>query len=509
MRALVQAPGRWRRRGLAFLLGAIGALALAPFNLFPVLFVSFTGLFWLLDDARRAREGFGTGWWFGWGHFICGLFWIASAFLVEPDKFAWMIPFPVLGLPALLALFTGAACALAVAVSRPGPMRLAALAAAWTLAEFARGHVLTGFPWNLAGHAMAFSDATMQPAAWIGVTGLSLVVIAATAAPGLFAGYGRPGRRAGGLALVLLAVLSLAGWMRLSPVGAAPGDGPVVRVVQPNIAQRDKWDRDRLVENFELQLAMSRDPEADVVIWSETAVVWSIEDTQPVRDALAAVAAGLSGGRGGVLVTGVPRFVRDDDPPTWRNSARAIGPDGSFLATYDKVHLVPFGEYLPLRPLLQQIGLERLAQGRGDFQRGPDVQVFDVPGLPPAGVMICYEAIFPGRAVPGRRPAWLINLTNDGWFGELTGPYQHFVSARFRSVEQGLPLVRAAGTGVSAIVDPFGRIVASQALGTRGAITAVLPKPLQPTIYNTVGDIAAMMIAIFVLLAAAIRRLFW
>lgn len=501
----------WHRRLAALLLGAAAALAFAPFDAFPVLFVAFTGLFWLLDSAPGTRAAFGVGWWFGWGHFMAGLYWIGSAFLVEPDKFAWMVPAPVLGLPAVLALFPAIGCALAFRLSRSGPERLGMLAVCWVAAEYARAHVLTGFPWNLVAHSLAVSDATMQPAAWIGTFGLGVVVVAAAAAPGLLAAP-RPGhRRAAAVPLLLLVAICLAGWVRLSGIDTA-AEGPRIRVVQPDIAQRDKWRRDLLGSNFALQLDLSRDrpgaPSADVVVWSETATVWSIEDTPTVRDALAGIARGLSDGRGGVLVTGVPRVVRDGESTSYRNSARAVGPDGAILATYDKVHLVPFGEYLPARPLLQAVGLERLAQGRGDFLPGADNQVFDVPGLPPAGVMICYEAIFPARAAPAPRPAWLLNLTNDGWFGKLSGPYQHFVTARFRAVEQGLPLVRAAGTGISAITDGAGRIVASLPLGQAGVIAARLPTALPPTIYSRWGEWPAVILMLATVLFLRIGRLF-
>lgn len=500
---------RWLRLGAALLLGALATLVFAPFDMPLAGFAAFTGLFFLLDRLDRTQSAFWTAWFFGWGHFIAGLYWTASAFLVEADKFAWMIPGPLLGLPAFLALFPAVALTLAWRLTSPGPWRIAAAAASWTLLEFARGHVLTGFPWNLIGYAFGFHPAAMQPAAWIGVYGLSFVAVLAFAAPSLLL---RPGRRPVAALLVVApaVLLVLAGTARLhDPTPREPAVN--LRIVQGNIQQRDKWRRDLIADNFRMLVAMSLrpgdGPPPDLVIWPETAATFLLDRADAPRQAIADIAAQLGGGRGGLVITGAPRIEKVEGEDRPHNSAMAIDPQGRIVALYDKVHLVPFGEYLPQRGLLQTLGLERLAQGRGDFVPGRPDQHFELPGLPPPAVLICYEAIFPALSHRTRRPDWLLNLTNDGWFGDLTGPDQHFAMARFRAVEQGLPLVRAAGTGISGVIDNRGRIVASLPLNSAGVLDAPLPATGTSTFYAKIGDIPVILLALAVLLLVGGRAL--
>ena len=507
MTSAAPAGGRWLRLVLALALGALATLVFAPFDFPPAGFVAFAGLLVLLDRVDRTASAFWTAWFFGWGHFIAGLYWTSSAFLVEPEKFAWMIPGPLLGLPAFLALFPAIGATLAWRLTRPGAVRVVALAACWTLAEFARGHVLTGFPWNLIGYAFGFHPAAMQPAAWIGIYGLSFLAMLAFAAPALLF---LPRRRPA-MALLLIApalAAAVAGAFRLAP-SAAHDPAVRLRVVQANIPQREKWRSDLIQPNFRKLVAMSlqpgEGPPPDIVIWPETAATFLLERAEAPRAALGAIAAEIGGSGDGLMITGAPRIENRDGRELPHNAALAIDPAARIVATYDKIHLVPFGEYLPLRGILRAIGLEKLAQGRGDFVPGPDTQRFDLPGLPDARVLICYEAIFPALSGGGPRPEWLLNLTNDGWFGNLTGPDQHFAMARFRAVEQGLPLVRAAGTGISAMVDAHGRIVASLPLGGAGVIDASLPAPIDKTFYAKIGDVPAFGVFLGILLLIAGR----
>ncbi|WP_416897042.1 MAG: apolipoprotein N-acyltransferase [Minwuia sp.] len=489
------------RLALAFLLGAITTLVFAPFHILPLGFLGFAGLLWLLSKCGRTPEAFWTGWFFGWGHFIAGLYWIASAFLVEPEKFAWMIPFPTLGLPALLALFTSAATALAWRVAPTGWRRLLALAAAWTLAEMARGWVLTGFPWNLAGYALGAHHLLMQPAAWAGVFGLSFLAVLGFAAPALLAGQNRS-PRAAGAALAFVAVILAAGALRPEPAVHAPGAEPVsIRIVQGNIPQREKWRPDRVEPNFRMLLEMSRGFDGDLVIWPETAATFLLSRAPGPLAAIAGVAP-----PGGHVVTGAPRVEDIGGNERFYNSAILIGSDGRIADSADKHHLVPFGEYLPMRAVLQRIGLDKLAQGRGDFTIGAEDEVLVAGDLPPAALLICYEAIFPARAARADRPGWLLNLTNDGWFGELTGPDQHFDMTRFRAVEQGLPLIRAAGTGISGIIDAYGRIQGVIPLGTKGVLDGILPPPASETLFGRTGSIPVLVIAILLLVVSALPR---
>lgn len=481
----------WRRLVAAFLLGAVMSLGFAPFHLFPVFFIGFGGLLLLLKGVHRGRSALALGWWFGWGHFIAGLYWIASAFLVEPEKFAWMVPFPVLGLPALLALFPALAVWLAWRLSPVGVFRLFLLAATWTLTEVARGLVMTGFPWNLAGYGFGFSDAAMQPAAWIGTAGLSFLAVLLGGAPAL-ALDGRRHWRAAAVILLGTGILVGAGAWRLSNAELADSgtNAVAVRIVQANIAQREKWRRDRIEPNFARNLAMSLpgegEPVPDLVIWPETAATFRINVDPVARQRIAEVAARIDG----LVITGAPRVEGQRDTEKFYNSAVAIAPDATIIDSADKRHLVPFGEYLPMRSLLSRIGLDKLAQGRGDFSAGMegDGGLLHLPGLPTARVLICYEVIFADEVGGGdSRPGWLLSLTNDAWFGRLTGPDQHFAMARFRAVEQGIPLVRAAGTGISAIVDAHGQVQSRLGLGVEGVLTGVLPGDAEKTLYATLG----------------------
>lgn len=493
------ASRRWRL-SIAFVLGAVATLIFAPFHAFPIGILSFSGLMVLLGRCVSPGQAFWTGWFFGWGHFIAGLYWIASAFLVEPEKFAWLIPFPVLGLPALLSVFPAVAVMLAWRIAPAGAARILALAATWTLLELARGTVLTGFPWNLVGYAWGVHITTMQAASWFGTYGLSFLAILVFSAPSLITA-GRNFRRAAAVlfALPLLAVAVAA------PKAFVPNneDSFTVRLVQGNIEQRYKWRPDRVEQNFDRLVRMSEagDRPPDLVIWPETSATFLLSRRPDKLQALGVVAAI---GASGTMITGAPRLSGD----RVYNSAVAIDASGKMIAASDKHHLVPFGEYLPLRPLLQTLGLEKLAAGRGDFAAGGPQQTLTLPSLPDAAILICYEAIFPSLAGRDVRPGWLLNLTNDGWFGNLTGPDQHFAMARFRAVEQGLPLVRAAGTGISAVVTRTGLVTAHLPLGARGTLDAQVAFGGSMTPYSRTGSapVVALMLLLMVALFFIQRR---
>ncbi len=490
----------WRRAGLAFLAGALATAALPPAYVLPVLLLSFPILVWLIDGAAGVKPAFGVGWWFGFGYFAFGLYWLANAFLVEAERFAWMIPFATLVLPAILALFTGAATAVARWFWRPGAARIVVLALAWTGAEWLRGHVLTGFPWNLLGYVWTVSGPVMQSAALFGVYGLSLVTVAVAAAPATLAD-GSLRRLRGWASVMAAAGVMLAMWgggtvrMNAHPTEYVPGVR--LRIVQANIDQKEKWLPDKMPGNFVRYLKMTEASGLDSithVIWPETAVPYFLA-SEPSRRVL----IGRVIGSGRLLLTGAPRLrrgVSEDDITLW-NSFHVIDSTGRILATYDKSHLVPFGEYLPWRDLLSAFGIDKLAAGDVDFTPGPGLKVITVPGLPPFVPLICYEAIFPGDVVPpGGRPGWLLNITNDAWYGLTAGPYQHFQMARLRAVEQGVALVRAAGTGISGVIDPLGRITGRLGLGRRGLLDRDLPKALaSPTPYARWGD--GLLLAIY------------
>lgn len=495
-----RATGGWRRLLIAFLLGALMSLGFAPFHFFPVFLIGFTGILLLLRGVTRGRSALALGWWFGWGHFIAGLYWIASAFLVEPEKFAWMVPFPLLGLPAVLAIFPALALWLTWRLSRDGAFRLAFLAASWTLMEVARGELLTGFPWNQVGYGFGFLDAAMQPAAWIGVIGLSFLTVLAGGAPALLL-VNRHQWKMPAAVFAMVGLIIGAGALRLQAADGVEADSasPVVRIVQANVAQRDKWRPEMIEPNFARHLAMSQpnagEPRPDIVIWPETSATFLINEHQAARQRIGEVAARLNA----IILTGAPRVERTPTVTRAYNSAVAIDSRGEIVATADKRHLVPFGEYLPLRHILARFGLDKLAQGRGDFSAGTGEGVLDLPDLPNAKALICYEAIFDDSAATGgERPGWLLSLTNDAWFGTLTGPDQHFAMARFRAVEQALPMVRAAGTGISAVVDGYGQVRARLDLGVSGVISAPLPRFLKDSLFAITGRWPTVAICLIV-----------
>ena len=525
---LVAQLSGWRRVGAAFAAGGVSAAAMAPFFLSPVLFVTLPVLVWLIDGtgsagARRTvfLRAASAGWWCGFGYLLLGLFWVGEAFLVEADKFAWLMPFAVVMLPAGLALFT----ALAVGAGRlfwlPGVARVLVLALALGLGEWLRGHALTGFPWNVLGYALTWPLPLMQSASVFGIYGLTLLCVAIFAGPLVIvadAAHGsgsrtRAAQRAVLLAVVPLAMLYALGAWRLSAEPAPTLEGPRLRVVQASIPQRDKWRAEKQREIFEAQLALSRrDPtgrEDDLagithLIWPEAAMPF-LPLEHP--EALSAIGALLPSGT--QLLAGALRLKHPvpTDPTVPRegyNSLVIFGDQGNVEAIYDKIHLVPFGEYLPMQALLESIGLEQLSRWRGGFSIGAVPRpLLRIAGLPPVTGLICYEAIFPAAVVQGsERPGLLINVTNDGWFGDTTGPWQHFHQTRVRAVEEGLPIVRAANNGVSAIVDAQGRVVAMLSLNARGVIDGRIPGSIAPPVYAKFGDCTFVALALIFLITA-------
>jgi len=491
------------RAAAAIGLGVVGAGILPPLYILPLGFVAFVGLVWMIEGCR-VRSAFWIGWLFGLGHFAAGLYWIANALMIEWWRVGWMIPFAVLGLGAVLGVFVGAAtaCVRAAKLSRAAaPFGLALF---WMLGEIARGHVLTGFPWNLVATAWLASDALAQSAALFGAYGLSGVGVLVFALP---ASLARGDWRPAAASVAMLAVALAGGAWRLAQSDDALLPDIRLRIVQPNVPQALKWDPEARERNLEELIDLTRSEgfaAATHVIWSETATAFPIWGDLPVLAARRAqVAAAVP--PGGMLVTGAPRFARDADGTffAW-NSLHAMEIDGTLSATFDKFHLVPFGEYVPLREWLP---FERIVPGGIDFSAGPGPQLLAIRGLPVASPLICYEIIFPGNVVPeGPRPNLLLNLTNDSWFGQSNGPHQHFAATRLRAVEEGLPVIRAAGGGISAVIDGYGRPVAMLGLGKRGVLDAGLPSALEATPYAR-----ARLLPIFVLVAlfggfAAIMR---
>ncbi len=484
----------WRRRGIAFGAGAVSALAMAPFFAFPLLWVTFPVLVWLIDGAvaetkrgrlRRLRPAFAVGWWFGFGYFLAGLWWVGNAFLVEPGNI-WLLPVAVLLLPAGLAIFWGFGVALAQILWSDDWRRVFALAAGLGIAEWLRGTLFGGFPWNAIGYALTAGEVLMQSAALFGVAALNVIAVVIFAAPAALAPAIGEKRRH--VALPSLAILSVAtlgayGVIRLSNAPEAFVPDVTFRIVQPALAELEKWnpaDKDKVLSAY-VELSAPKDAPlkpGTVLVWPESAFPFPLTQDP---GALAAIAALLPAGT--ALVTGAYREdYPPDGPPQSYNSIYVIGDDGTILSAYDKVHLVPFGEYVPLADLLSRIGIRQLTPA--GFTPGLFRRALKLPSGPSFLPLICYEAIFSGDVLgEGPRPDFMLNVTNDGWFGRTIGPYQHFHQARVRSVEEGLPLVRAANTGISAVIDAYGQIISQTRLGDATMVEARLPTSITPPFY--------------------------
>ena len=515
----------WKRRLIALLSGASGALALAPVDFFPALLVPMTAAIWLLDgsaagpgrvSAASLRAAAAVGWWWGFGYFLAGLWWLGAAFLVEADQWAWALPLGVIALPAGLALFPALGFALARLLWTPGAARVLIFAAALSLTEFLRGTVLTGFPWNTFGMALGGNLVLAQAGALIGLYGLTLLAVAIAAAPATLAdpaGRARWINPAVTAAALLFAALGVFGAARLSLGGSEMVKGVALRIMQPNIAQDAKFrpeNKDAILRRY-LTLSDRATSPAVSGLASVTHLIWP-ESAFPfilARDAQALGQIGRALPPATVLVTGAVRVVEPgpgEKRPHYFNSIQVIESGGAISASADKVHLVPFGEYLPLSGLLNRLGLSQFVHVPGGFEAGAQRALLRIRGLPPAAPLICYEIIFPGEALPlgsaaAARPGLLLNVTNDGWFGLTSGPYQHLAQARLRAIEEGLPLVRAANTGISAVIDPYGRVIGKIPLGTEDVLDSALPKVIEVTLYSKISNYSFMILLVVFFIA--------
>jgi len=494
--AHLRALTSWRADAASAALGAVAALALPPLTLAPLLAVSIPGLLALIDGAPNWRVALRRGLAFGVAHHLVGLYWITSAILVEAADFWWAVPIAVPLLASVLAMFIALSCAAARLV-QPGWQRACMLAGAWVLGDIAREFVLTGFPWNPLGSAVEMPGVLglvfMQPAAWVGVGGLTLFVLLLAATPAL-------GRRAWVAALAAILLWGAAGFARLHrPVGPAPD--LVAVIVQGNVPEtehRDHWqDRAWVSRIFERHLALTREGMRQaaghraMVVWPETASPYWLGEDAAARHAVADAA-----GTAIATIAGTPRM---DAANKAHNSLVAVMPDASIGGVYDKFHLVPYGEYFP--------SYLPIRLGEQGWTPGPGLRTLHVKGLPPIGPLICYEAAFPAQvAIESDRPAMLVNITNDSWFGNSAGPRQHLAAARMRAVEEGLPVVRAANTGISAVIDAHGAIVASLGLDHTGVLVAAIPGMVAPTPESRLGLAAPSLLAILSCMIALGRK---
>ncbi|HVY83538.1 MAG TPA: apolipoprotein N-acyltransferase [Caulobacterales bacterium] len=517
------AQPRWRRYALALFAGCIATLGHAPFQFTPAFVIAVTLVVWLLDAGMvgvrgrgwwaRLSCGFATLWWFGFGHFLSGLYWVMSAFAVDSDVFgAFAIP-SWLALAGGLALFWGLGGVIAALIWTPDPRRIAGFALAAFASEWLRGHLFGGFPWILPGYVWTPGEPVSQLASIVGIYGLSAITLLISAAPAVIAdGQLSAGRRFAPTVIAALVLGLIWGWgaQRLShaPV-EAPGAAPIVRVADSGLSQAEKWqdhpDQEwRVLDRYLRVSGSPEDSRAQVVIWPEGAIPVVNFYTLENQAFLDAIGQGL-GDR--ALVMGVTRRELQRDRIVHYNSAVIIdGVSGhariDMTQVYDKHRLVPFGEFIPLWSVFSRFNIAPLQQIGAGFTPGRPPTRLVVPDAPPAVILICYEAIFPGMIPRGdERPGWIISVSNDAWFGNGTGPYQHYAAARYRAIEEGLPMARAASGGVSGIIDSFGRVVRETHQHGEAA-EAQLPPSLPPTPYAVWG---VLLIPLLVALIAVLR----
>ncbi|WP_346427400.1 apolipoprotein N-acyltransferase [Caulobacter sp. 17J65-9] len=502
----------------AVILAALGAglaagFAHPPFGFWPGL-AGYALLMWLVDrtdDERSGWKAFGLGWLAGFGYFFVGCWWVAEAFLVDARQ-AWMAPFAAALLPAGMGLFWGAACALYRKIARPDLTRVIAFAGVFALFEWIRGHVLTGFPWNLAGETWTAGSPPSQVAAWIGAYGLTfLTVLAVVCFEPLF--HPGPMRRRAGVALTGVAILAglwIAGSVRLAGAGRAGNTHEIVRVVQADVPQEAKWSPEQQRNIIQRYLNLTARPgkrTPDYVVWPEGALPGSLDEFfAPGAEVREGVKRALQPGQT-LLLGGYRGEPTPDGGAKWYNSLVALrdtGDDLQVTGVYDKHRLVPFGEFLPLEPLAEKIGLKEMVHVGDGFSPGPRPAPIRLNGTT-VQPLICYESLFPGLPTQKRgRASWIVNVSNDAWFGKTSGPKQHLNLASYRAIEQGLPIIRATPTGVSAVISPYGRVLEGARLdsGESGVIDAPLPAALEPTLYSRFGDLAFWVLTLSALIFA-------
>lgn len=505
----------WRKTLLAIGLGGVSTLALPPLNLFFVLFFTMPSLLWLIDGAIETtvaqqsnadagkfkrllikiyanRSAFNVGFFFGFGYFFFGLFWIGEAFLVEASEHIYLLPFAILLLPIILSIFWGLAVFLARVFWSSGFKNVMVLTFSLTFFEVLRGHLFTGFPWNLLGFAFDFSLEILQTAAVWGIYGLTFWAILLTLLPSLLVNNALKARYVCLPIALLIGAMWVGGAYRLSQNPTQFHDNILLRLVQANIAQTDKWQpemRSIIANRF---LELSSKPVTDNMaeknsklnkfthlIWPESALPFILKPNGNfMREATRTLPSN------GILLTGGVRKQNNGPNVDFYNSIMAFDSDANRVGVYDKHHLVPFGEYLPYSALLKKLGFKKIVAMKENFSTGDGPQNIYLKNTPALAANICFEVIFSGQVVDRvNRPEWILNVTNDAWFGETIGPYQHLAQAKLRAIEEGLPLVRNANTGFTVIFDALGRTVATLPKGKAAVLDSALPIKVETTPY--------------------------
>jgi apolipoprotein N-acyltransferase len=483
-----------------FWVGFFASLAWAPYHYVVFLCASLCVLMIRIEACDCPQQAFRCGWWWGWGFYVATLFWAGNSLLIDGERFGWLWPFSVLGLPGVFAFYPAVTTAFISLCYKRLSLTLfgysVCFAISWSLYEYLQGHLFTGFPWNLTAYIWAPYLPVAQSVAVVGSYGLGLITLF------LFSLVGGAilrqwswkslvcGALINGIALSLVGGL---GYHRLKQHPTLFHDTVWLRLVQPNFDQREKLDPRYGPEHFQKLVDLSTTQNAQRkpshVIWAEGSFPWSLSSAT-----LSLVPTVYEEGYPFILLLGCT-YQNDKGDPF--NSLLSFDSKGVLRPVYAKTHLLPFGEYIPCRSVLSLFvpghWLKTISPGQSDIVPGPRAYTTECEGLPPFRSLICYEAVFP-RTVrsPDKEkrvsPEWILNITNDGWFGYSPGPYQHFVSAQFRAIEEGLPLVRVANTGISAIIDPLGRVLYSLPLDVEGFVEGKLPKALTPSFYSIYGE---------------------
>jgi len=488
--------GGWMHGVLCVLLGGLGALGHPPFDQWYLTVAAFVAVFGFALRAERVWDMAKTGFWFGFGYFAVALHWIVEPFLVDIARHGWMAPFALVFMAAGGALFWSVAFALAGWLRRGGLVGAVVLAGAMTATELLRAYLFTGFPWAMPSYVLVGQMAG-RVAAYVGPHGLNLCLFLLAA--GLALGAASRWRWIWGVAGAVMLGL----WVPVPQAGEVPADAPLVRLVQPNAPQHLKWHPDYVLQHFERALALTAGgadtPQPDLVVWPETSVPWVLETAGGALEAAAEMAGGAP------VVLGLNRY----DGPRIYNTVAVIDPAGEVSDLYDKHHLVPFGEYIPFGDFLGRFGLRGLAsQHGGGYSAGQGPKLIDLGALGQALPLICYEAVFPqDMRGPEARPRVILHMTNDAWFGNFSGPYQHLAQARMRAIETGVPVLRSANTGVSAAIDAQGRVLAALALNEAGALDVALPPLSGETVYARNGDLpVGVLLAVLIAAGVIVRR---
>jgi apolipoprotein N-acyltransferase len=513
---------KWPARALALGAGLAAGLAFPPFGFLPGI-LGYAVLLAVLDNdgPNPLRAAFFRGWLFGLGYFAVAVHWITEPFFVDAKEQGWMAPFALVLMAGGLALFWAVGGLVFRALKARGWAASLVFAGVFAGTEWLRGHILTGFPWDLPGETWRAGSPPSQAASVVGAYGLSWITLLLASAPAILVQPVGRRTKAGVLAagVAILASLYAFGIGRLQNAAPTPAGAPVMRLIQADIDQKTKWKADNLDSIITTYARLSTQPTGktpSVVIWPEGALPAVIDELIAPGSPYAARLRDLLA-PGQTLLMGANR-AEPDARGQLRFFNSLVGfrrEDGGLRVTavYDKHRLVPFGEYMPLGDLARQVGFRSMVHMEDDFTAGADPRPITPWGVPPAQALICYEALFPGFAreaarAAGLRPAWLLNVSNDAWFGVTSGPLQHLNIASYRAIEEGLPMVRVTPTGVTAVIDSYGRIGAGArlGLGAIGIVEAPLPSALQATPYYLQGDLYfGLMVVLSSLIGAAYR----